>query len=100
WRNGAQFHHNNWVVHKCLRFLQRRDPETPYFFNLSFTRPHPPLNPPKYYFDMYMNKIDEVPVIEMGAWKDIDEPLPFSITAKNGHYHKDDLVRLRAGSSP
>ncbi|EHT3674847.1 TPA: arylsulfatase [Staphylococcus pseudintermedius] len=97
WMYGEQFHPTNWVVHEGIRFLQRRDPEKPFFLNLSFTRPHPPLNPPQYYFDMYMNKIDEFPVIEMGAWKDIEEPLPFSITAKKGHYHKDELDRMRAG---
>lgn len=97
WMYEEKYHPTNWVVHEGIRFLQRRDPEKPFFLNLSFTRPHPPLNPPQYYFNMYMDLKDEFPEIIIGDWKEIEETLPFSITAKKGHYHQHDLDRMRAG---
>lgn len=97
WMYEEKYHPTNWVVNEGIRFLQKRDPEQPFFLNLSFTRPHPPLNPPQYYFDMYMDLKDEFPEIQLDDWKDIEETLPFNITAKKGHYSKHDLDRMRAG---
>jgi len=45
--------HNNWWTMSCaLDFLKRRDRTRPCFLNISFHRPHPPIDPPQNYYDM------------------------------------------------
>jgi arylsulfatase len=48
-----QYHPTNWVTQQAIGFLKRRDPTTPYFLTLSYVRPHSPLDPPQYYYDLY-----------------------------------------------
>lgn len=49
-----RLHFTNWCTDRALRFLDRRDPTTPFFLKLSYFAPHQPWTPPKYYFDKYM----------------------------------------------
>lgn len=48
-----KYHPTNWVTQQGIEFLKRRDPTQPYFLTLSYVRPHSPLDPPQYYYDMY-----------------------------------------------
>lgn len=59
-------HNNTWVVTRGLEFIKRRDKTRPYFLNLSFHRPHPPIDPPKDYWDVFMAK--ECEEIAVGDW--------------------------------
>ena len=42
-----------WAATRAIDFLKKRDPTVPFFLNLSFFEPHPPLVPPEYLYDRY-----------------------------------------------
>jgi len=58
--------HTFWVVDQAMEFLQRRDPQAPFFLNLSFIDPHPPLTPPALYYQRYIDRDLPAPVV--GDW--------------------------------
>lgn len=66
WGYEENLHPTNWVVNESIDFLRRRDPSKPFFLKMSFVRPHSPLDPPKFYFDMY--KDEDLPEPLMGDW--------------------------------
>ena len=72
--NLAEKHtHTTWCVNEAIDFLIRRDPSTPFFLNVSFIDPHPPLTPPQFYYDRYVNEKLPMPVV--GDWaKRFDGP--------------------------
>ena len=71
WIYEEHLHPTNWVVTRSIDFLRRKDPSKPFFLTMSFVRPHSPIDPPKYYFDMYQN--EDVPMPLMGDWADRDD---------------------------
>lgn len=98
WMGEEKLHPTNWVVDRGIDFLRTRDQEQPFFLKLSFVRPHAPLNPPKYYFDMYLNEIQDMDLPEVGDWIkernfDIDA---YSTIAKYGKISPADLKRMIA----
>lgn len=98
WMYEEELHPTNWVVTESIDFLKRRDPTVPFFLNMSFTRPHSPLDPPEYYFNMYKDIMEEFPEITIGDWAENEgDRDPFSIVATKGKYSKRDLDRMRAG---
>ena len=86
-------HNNSWVVTKGLEFIRKRDHSRPYFLNLSFHRPHPPIDPPQYYWDEYMQKAcEEVPI---GDWaKKHDKPV-FGLDVWEGKLSPERLRKMR-----
>jgi len=42
-----------WTVDRGIDFLETRDPTRPYFLYLGFGKPHPPLDPPRSFWDIY-----------------------------------------------
>jgi arylsulfatase A-like enzyme len=71
WVAGAsmlpeELHNNSWVVTCGIEFLERRDRQRPFFLNLSFHRPHAPLDPPREYVEMYRESV--VPAVPVGEW--------------------------------
>jgi arylsulfatase A-like enzyme len=60
--------HTYWCVSKAIEFLERRDPTAPFFLNLSLIDPHPPLTPPQFYYDRYIQ--EELPQPVVGDWVD------------------------------
>ena len=71
WIYEEHLHPTNWVVDQSIEFLRRKDPSKPFFLMMSFVRPHSPLDPPQYYFDMYKNK--NLPEPFMGDWADTED---------------------------
>ncbi|MDT8389118.1 MAG: sulfatase-like hydrolase/transferase [Lentisphaeria bacterium] len=49
-----------------MHFLENRDQGRPFFLNVSFHRPHAPLDPPKQYRAMY--KDEPIPPVPVGDW--------------------------------
>lgn len=46
----------SWIAEQCVNYiLDRRDPTVPFFLWCSFSKPHPPLDPPEPYYSMYRN---------------------------------------------
>ena len=58
--------HSFWVVSQAQQFLKRRDQTAPFFLNVSFIDPHPPLTPPRFYYDRYMAL--DIPEPAIGDW--------------------------------
>jgi arylsulfatase A-like enzyme len=53
-----------WTAEQCVDYIRyRRDPEMPFFLWCSFSKPHPPLDPPEPYFSMYLGSAIPDPVI-------------------------------------
>jgi len=61
-----ELHNSTWVATRGLEFLRKRDRTRPFFLNLSFHRPHPPIDPPQAFYDMYANR--ELPAAPVGDW--------------------------------
>lgn len=98
WQYEEELHPTNWVVTKGIEFLKKRDKDVPFFLKMSFVRPHSPIDPPPYYFDMYMNNITELPDVKIGDWvKQIIEDVPISTIATRGNLKNIELKRLIAG---
>jgi len=66
WHLDDHLHFTNWTVSRALRFLERRDPSCPFFLTVSFIAPHPPLQPPAFYFERYLRT--GVPDPTIGDW--------------------------------
>ena len=66
WHLDEHLHPSNWTVERALRFMRRRDGTRPFFLSLGFIAPHPPLQPPQFYFDRYVRTGVLEPVI--GDW--------------------------------
>ena len=53
WPYDPMLHPTAWVTTQSIDFLRRRDPTKPFFLMASYHRPHPPLDPPPAYLDIY-----------------------------------------------
>ena len=53
-----RYHPTNWATERAIDFLYKRDTSLPFFLKLSYVRPHSPLDPPEYYFNMYRHYFD------------------------------------------
>lgn len=62
WCYPETTHPTYWTVSEGIDFLERRDPDLPFFLMLSFVRPHPPWDAPATYFDLYKDKALRLPV--------------------------------------
>ena len=58
--------HTFWCINQAMEFLEKRDPSAPFFLNISFIDPHPPLTPPAFYYQRYDQRQLPEPVI--GDW--------------------------------
>ncbi len=88
-------HNNTWVVTKGIEFIKRRDKTRPYFLNLSFHRPHPPVDPPKDYWDMYIHRECDEPAI--GTWASKHDVPVTSPSTWRGKLSKERLRQYRLG---
>lgn len=66
WALAEELHPTHWTVNQALDFIARRDPTCPFFLTVSFLAPHPPLQPPAFYFERYLRQDLAPPVI--GDW--------------------------------
>ncbi len=57
----------SWIAEQCVEYIrERRDPTVPFFLWCSFSKPHPPLDPPEPYYSMYRNC--EIPAPIESEW--------------------------------
>jgi arylsulfatase len=64
----------HWTVRRSIDFLETRDSTRPFFLWTSFTKPHPPFDPPANYWALYANRTMPAPVI--GDWSADAETMP------------------------
>jgi hypothetical protein len=58
-----------WTADRCADYIRhRRDPAKPFLLWCSFSKPHPPLDPPEPYYSMYKDAPIPDPVV--GGWAD------------------------------
>jgi arylsulfatase A-like enzyme len=72
WPFAEEFHQTNWAVNKAVEFLDHRDRDAPFFLSLGFVAPHPPLIPPRDYYQRYVDQDLDDPVV--GDW--VEDPPP------------------------
>lgn len=77
WHLPEHCHPTNWTVREMCRVIQRRDPTRPAFWFCSFIGPHPPITPPKEYFEMYRDMGVDKPFI--GDWAGDFDKLPYAL---------------------
>jgi len=88
-----ELHNNTWVATKGIEFLRRRDRTRPFFLNLSFHRPHAPLDPPQAYWDMYADR--DVPPVPVGDWAHVHDVPIDSVDAWHGRLEPRLLTKAR-----
>lgn len=66
WTGNPRLHPTEWTADKALDCLDMRDPTRPFYLQVSFQRPHPPLDPPVNLLD-YFNDV-EIPVPPVATW--------------------------------
>lgn len=67
----------SWITEQCVEYIhERRDPAQPFFLWCSYSKPHPPFDPPEPYYSMYQHECIEDPVY--GDWSEEEHaPLAF-----------------------
>jgi len=68
WPLADNLHPTAWVVAESRKVVAEADAGKPLFLTTSFYAPHPPLFPPKKYFDAYAKK--KLPAPARGDWVD------------------------------
>jgi arylsulfatase A-like enzyme len=86
-------HNNTWCVTKALEFVRRRDKTRPFFLNISFHRPHPPIDPPQVYFDLFKDK--PLPPVPVGDWAAKHAKEPDTVDAWQARIPGPELDRAR-----
>ncbi|WP_329115334.1 arylsulfatase [Streptomyces sp. NBC_01465] len=97
WDRPERLHPTNWVVSEAIDFLYRRDPGSPFLLHLSFHRPHPPYDPPRWAFEQYTGAPPYEPV--RGDWADALEGWrdDSRADANLASYDAGTVQRARAG---
>lgn len=68
WPYPEKYHPTNWVTDRAIDFLRKRDRSRPFFLTASYVRPHPPYDPPRDFWDMYIGEKLSPP--HVGDWAD------------------------------
>ncbi len=74
WPLTNDLHPTTWIVTQSRKVVAEVPREQPLFLTASFYAPHPPLFPPKKYFDSYQEM--ELPPVARGDWVDWDSLTP------------------------
>jgi arylsulfatase len=90
-----ELHVNTWTANQSIAFMEGRDKSRPFFLNVSFHRPHAPLDPPQRYWDMYVGR--ELPPVPIGDWAGVHDVPVDGTEAWHGHLPDEDLDRARWG---
>jgi arylsulfatase len=88
-----ELHNSSWTAAMAIRFLRRRDRTRPFFLNVSFHRPHAPLDPPQAFFDLYRDR--EVPPVPVGDWAAVHDVPIDSVDAWHGRLGPHELAQAR-----
>jgi len=75
----------SWTAEQCVSYIRdRRDPSVPFFLWCSFSKPHPPFDPPEPYYSMYRHL--EIPDPVIGDWLANEAPPELKQTAAGMKY--------------
>lgn len=90
-----ELHNNSWVAKRGIEFIRRRDKTRPFFLNLSFHRPHPPIDPPQVFWDLYRDR--ELPPVPLGDWAAVHDKPVTNLDAWEGRLNPKLLALARRG---
>jgi arylsulfatase A-like enzyme len=77
-----------WCMSEAVEFIEfRRDPSVPFFLNISIFDPHPPITPPEFYYNRYINR--DIPEPVQGEWAKDNDP-----GFEHGHHTSAWRIRL------
>ncbi len=77
WHLEEKHHPTNWTTREMCRQIKRRDPTRPHFWYCSYAAPHPPLTPPKEYFQLYREM--DIDQRFIGKWAENFDSLPYAL---------------------
>lgn len=77
----------SWTVENSIDYIETRDPLRPFFMWTSFTKPHPPFDPPMDYWTLYASQSMPDPIY--GDWSQDLESTPQGFLA--GTYENGDM---------
>lgn len=83
-----------WTAQESIEWLDRRDPEKPFFLKVSFARPHSPYDAPQTYYDMYKDR--QLPEPYIGDWAHIHDVDSADVNAWRTHRTPEQIRRARA----
>lgn len=97
WHTEEHLHPTAWTMSRAIGFLAEREPERPFFLNISFARPHSPYVPPRPYWDMYIN--GPTPPPHIGDWSGMHDRAEEAAdpNAWRGRMSPEQIHRARAG---
>lgn len=93
WTHSEELHPNAWTVTQSIELLERRDPTRPFFLQVGFHRPHPPLDPVWSYFERYQGK--ELPPPPIGDWASCQAQPVRQVSPSSGVLPPAQLDRAR-----
>ncbi len=94
WEHAEELHPSSWTASAAIELLEKRDPLRPFFLQVSFHRPHPPIDPPVSYFRQYERR--ELPPVPVGDWAaEFDHPVTDVGEAYSGRLPSRVLDRTR-----
>lgn len=74
WTHEEALHPTAWTATAAIDMLDRRDPTRPFFLQVGFHRPHPPLDPPAETWRRFEDR--ELPPVPVGEWAaEYDHPV-------------------------
>lgn len=94
WTESESLHPNTWTTDAAIDLIQKRDPLRPFFMQVGYHRPHPPLDPPI----QWLRRLDNVdlPKVPIGDWADEnDRPVTDPHGYDYGHLPAEVLDDVR-----
>ena len=93
WEGPTYMHPTEWTTDTAIEAIEDRDPMRPFFLQVGYHRPHPPLDPPTYYYDMYKDKeLDDIPI---GDWAKVNDIKISDVTAYKGKLPSNVADKMR-----
>lgn len=93
WTAAPELHPTEWTVSMAIEQLQKRDPTRPFYMQVSFHRPHPPLDPPLHILQMYENR--KLPEPAVGNWAPQFEEDTRCLFPFEGKINRDYLMKAQ-----
>ena len=88
-----ELHNNTWTATKSIEFLRRRDKSRPFFLNVSFHRPHSPIDPPRDMLDQYRDRV--LPPVPVGDWAHIHDVAMDDVNTWHGRLPEHQIAASR-----
>jgi len=93
WTHGEELHPSTWTTDAAIGMLERRDTTRPFFLQVGYHRPHPPLDPPLTWYERLRDA--PLPPVPVGDWAGENDVPVRSIRHDRGKLAARQLDRTR-----